>query len=95
MSNLQLDEEQKKLVEDNLPLVYRVAYGLGIRPDQPDYDDQIQDGRMGLIVAATRFDPSRNVEFGAFARFFVMGSIMDSARNNSWLKRAGRMFLKS
>lgn len=57
-----LSPEQKKLAEDNMPLVYYMANRLGFHDE-----DSIQFGMYGLCVAAEKFDPNRGVAFSTFA----------------------------
>jgi RNA polymerase sigma factor for flagellar operon FliA len=44
-------------------------------------------GREGLLDAARRFDPSREVPFRGYASFRVRGAIIDGVRSNSRLPR--------
>ncbi|MCB9549443.1 MAG: sigma-70 family RNA polymerase sigma factor [Myxococcales bacterium] len=46
-----------------------------------------QFGHVGLLEARERFDPSRGVAFGAFARFRVRGAIYDGLRQIGALTR--------
>jgi len=43
-------------------------------------EDLIAYGRMGLLDAARRYDPSRGVPFRAFANYRVRGAIVDGMR---------------
>lgn len=65
---------QDKLVEHNLGfvdyLVKRCYQGWNL----PD-DDKIQAGRMGLIRAATDFDPDKGVRFTSYAAFWIRQSM--------------------
>lgn len=40
-----------------------------------DIDDLIQQGWLGLLKAAAKWDDTKNVTFGAYARLWVKGSI--------------------
>src|SRR5512136_1900798 len=53
---------REALVLHNLPLVLSVAGRF--RNSSLDYDDLIQEGVMGLIKAADRYDPNRGTRFG-------------------------------
>jgi RNA polymerase sigma factor (sigma-70 family) len=73
-----LDEREiARLVENYMPLVVKhadrvwVSARLGVTRD-----DLISAGCYGLLLAARRFDPSRGVGFGVFARSHVHGALM-------------------
>lgn len=52
-----------------------------------ELDDLLSFGRLGLLEAARRFDPSRGVPFRAFANYRVRGAIIDGARATARLPR--------
>ena len=69
-----LTDEQRKLVMDNEKLVwYFIKHKMNI-PYQIQ-EDCYQEGMIGLMEAALRFDPSKGVSFGAFADKFIYGKI--------------------
>lgn len=49
-------------------------------PPSIDLDDLVQAGRLGLIRAAARYTPDRNVEFGAYARKAIEGEMRELSR---------------
>lgn len=56
-------------INDNHPMVVRTArrfFGVGV-----EFDDLIAAGRFGVARAHERFDPTRGVSFGYFARDWV------------------------
>jgi RNA polymerase primary sigma factor len=66
-------EAVKKLVEANLRFVVHYAKryrGLGM-----SYMDLIHEGTLGLMEAAKRFDPERNVKFISYAVWWVRQAI--------------------
>ncbi|PWT91539.1 MAG: RNA polymerase sigma factor RpoD [Acidobacteria bacterium] len=72
-------EAVKKLVESNLRFVIKIAkkyrgYGLS-------FLDLINDGNLGLIEAAKRFDPNRNVRFTSYAIWWIRQAILHSLSN--------------
>ena len=64
---------REALVLHNLPLVLSVAGRF--RNASLDYDDLIQEGVMGLLKAADRYDPNRGTRFGTLAVWWIRQSI--------------------
>jgi RNA polymerase primary sigma factor len=67
-------EAVKRLVESNLRFVVHYAKryrGLGMA-----YMDLIHEGTLGLMEAAKRFDPGRNVKFISYAVWWVRQAIL-------------------
>jgi RNA polymerase sporulation-specific sigma factor len=70
-------EEIASMVENYLPLVANQADRVWLSPKIGlTRDDLISAGCYGLLLAARRFDPSRGVGFGVFARSHVHGALM-------------------
>jgi len=64
---------QKKLIESNLRLVIKIARSY-ISADV-SLLDLIQEGNLGLIRAAERFDPAKKVRFSTYAGWWVRQGI--------------------
>ena len=82
--NIQLSNEQHKLVEDNLKLVYYFARKICTNPQ--NLDDCIQEGCLGLIRAAQYYDESRNVKFSTFAGFEIKCAIRSYLYRNKIIR---------
>jgi RNA polymerase primary sigma factor len=68
------DDAVGRLVEANLRFV--VAYAKRYRGHGVSFLDLIHQGNLGLIEAARRFDPSRNVKFITYAVWWVREAMM-------------------
>jgi RNA polymerase primary sigma factor len=68
------DEAIGRLVEANLRFV--VSYAKRYRGLGVSFLDLIHQGNLGLIEAARRFDPTRNVKFITYAVWWVRESMM-------------------
>lgn len=69
------------LVESNLRFVIKIAKnyrGCGL-----PFADLINEGNLGLMQAARRFDPSRNVKFTSYAVWWIRQAILQSLSNLS------------
>ena len=69
-------EALKRLVEANLRFV--VSYCKRYRNLGIPYPDLIHEGTLGLMEAAKRFDPARNVKFISYAVWWVRQSIFNA-----------------
>src|SRR5262252_9144151 len=71
------DEEAiTRLVEANLRFV--VSYAKRYRGLGVSFLDLIHEGNLGLIEAARRFDPARNVKFISYAVWWVREAMMQA-----------------
>jgi RNA polymerase sigma factor for flagellar operon FliA len=53
-------------------------------PNSIDVGDLVQDGVLGLIDAAHRFDEQRGIKFETFAERRVRGAMIDALRRDAW-----------
>lgn len=63
-----LDYQQWRLVVHNLRLVLWVARKCG---GNMEFADRVQEGAIGLLIAARKYDPSRETRFSTYAFFWV------------------------
>ena len=70
------------LIEDNIGLVVHIAHRIaGRMPNERDRDELIGAGMIGLVEAATRFDPERGMPFSSFAGLRIEGASEHTLRN--------------
>jgi len=74
------EEARRKLIEANLRLVIKIARAY-VTPDMP-LMDLIQEGNVGLIKAAEKFDGARNVRFSTYASWWIKQSITRALVNS-------------
>ena len=73
------------------PLVTRIARHLVAKlPASVELDDIVQAGMMGLMDAASRYQPDQGTQFETFAAQRVRGAMLDELRQNDWAPRGVR-----
>ena len=83
------DTTSETLINDNLTLVKRIAHHIMAKlPASIELDDLIQAGMLGLIEAASHYDPSRGASFETYAGIRIRGSILDEVRKSDWTPRS-------
>lgn len=80
-------EAGKKLVKAFLPFVVSIA--LEYRRWTVPLDDIIQQGCLGLLRAALRFDPEQNVRFVTYAAYWIRAEIRDYVLRSYRIVRLG------
>lgn len=78
-----------QLINDHSELVKRIAYHLSARlPPSVLIDDLIQAGLIGLMDAASHYDPSQGASFETYATIRIRGSMLDELRRNDWAPKS-------
>jgi RNA polymerase sigma factor FliA len=76
---------ESRRVVSGLPFVEALARRLAASmPHSIDIGDLVQDGVLGLIDAAHRFDEDRGIKFETFAERRVRGAMIDALRREAW-----------
>jgi RNA polymerase primary sigma factor len=83
---------RNKLVESNVRLVSKVAWEFYLKSRNSAYCklglfDLIQEGNIGLIKAAEKFNGKRNVKFSTYAMWWIRQSIMRAIADQSRIIR--------
>jgi RNA polymerase sigma factor for flagellar operon FliA len=83
--------ERESFLESHVGLVRYLALRIASRlPSVVDADDLVHDGIVGLLDAATKYDPSRGVLFRTYAEARIRGAILDGLRQKDWRPRSVR-----
>lgn len=81
----QTTEKPNPRVLASLPFVEQLARRVAATmPHSIDLGDLVQDGVIGLIDAADRFDENRGIKFETFAERRVRGAMIDALRKDAW-----------
>lgn len=78
----------KELVEQYLPLANKLAFQKKKNlPRFIDIEDLKSAAYLGLVEAASRFNPNLGASFSTFAYPRIFGAIHDWLREQGWIKR--------
>ena len=92
MQRAPLAGHQQERVAASLPFVESLARRMAsTMPHSIDLGDLVQDGVLGLIDAAHRFDESRGIKFETFAERRVRGAMIDALRRDAWPRGVRRV----
>ena len=85
MQRMPLADHHQERVASCLPFVESLARRMAsTMPHSIDLGDLVQDGVLGLIDAAHRFDEARGIKFETFAERRVRGAMIDALRRDAW-----------
>jgi RNA polymerase sigma factor for flagellar operon FliA len=92
MLRVPLANHQQERVAACLPFVESLARRMAsTMPHSIDLGDLVQDGVLGLIDAANRFDEKRGIKFETFAERRVRGAMIDALRRDAWPRGVRRV----
>lgn len=92
MQRAPLAVAEQQRVEAGLPFVESLARRMAsTMPHSIDLGDLVQDGVLGLIDAAHRFDEARGIKFETFAERRVRGAMIDALRRDAWPRGVRRV----
>src|SRR5512145_2754004 len=92
MQRAPLAGHQQDRVAASLPFVESLARRMAsTMPHSIDLGDLVQDGVLGLIDAAHRFDEARGIKFETFAERRVRGAMIDALRRDAWPRGVRRV----
>ncbi len=84
-------EDRTTLIKDHLALVDILVGRMVTQvPSFMNRDDMRSAGMMGLIDAANKFQPEKNILFKTFAEYRIRGAILDEMRKLDWFSRSMR-----
>ena len=87
-----LAAHQQDRIAASLPFVESLARRMAsTMPHSIDLGDLVQDGVIGLIDAAHRFDEGRGIKFETFAERRVRGAMIDALRRDAWPRGVRRV----
>ena len=79
------DRNDQDRIAAGVPFVEAMARRMAATmPHSIDLGDLVQDGMIGLIDAAHRFDEGRGIKFETFAERRVRGAMIDAMRRDAW-----------
>jgi RNA polymerase sigma factor for flagellar operon FliA len=88
----QLSQHNSHRVEAGIPFVEALARRMAATmPHSIDLSDLVQDGVIGLIDAAERFDEARGIKFETFAERRIRGAMIDALRKDAWPRGVRRV----
>lgn len=80
-------KSRNELITSNLRLVISIANNY--RDKGVDIDELICEGNKGLVIAATKFNPSFDCKFSTYAYFWIRQAVIEAIKNNSiWNPKA-------
>jgi RNA polymerase sigma-32 factor len=82
-------EALSKLIKGNLRLVVKIAKGFWIG-NGTSFRDIVQEGNVGLVKAARKYDPMKKTKFSHYAGYWIKAYIYKHLMNNYRSVRIGK-----
>lgn len=83
-----MSNDRDMLIAQHLLLAKKLAWQkCRTTPHQVTYEELESAAYLGLVEAATRFDPTQGVAFGFYATRRISGAILDYLRELDWCSR--------
>lgn len=80
--------QRDEVVLEHLSLVKAIAVRVHENlPVHVELEDLVHAGVLGLIDAASKYDPEKQVAFSSYAKHRIKGAILDSLRQLDWASR--------
>ncbi len=84
-------DDKSQIIRDHLYLVDILVGRMVTQvPSFMGRDDMKSAGMLGLLDAANRYDPAKNIQFKTFAEYRIRGAILDEMRKLDWFSRSLR-----
>jgi RNA polymerase sigma-32 factor len=83
------DQALQKLIKGNLRLVVKIAKGFWTG-NGTSFIDLIQEGNMGLVKAARKYDPGKKAKFSHYASFWIKAYMYRYMMDNYRFVRIGK-----
>lgn len=84
------DTDREQLIQKHIRFVAYLAHKMNRTSGMhlfTEVDELISDGCIGLIEAAQKFDPDREIDFRTFAKHRIRGAMLDGVRKFNLLSR--------
>lgn len=86
-----LPDDRSQIIRDHLYLVDILVGRMVTQvPSFMNKDDMKSAGMLGLLDAANKYDPTKNILFKTFAEYRIRGAILDEMRKLDWFSRSLR-----
>jgi RNA polymerase sigma factor FliA len=81
-------EERNALIINNVSLAEKIAFSKKKKLTHISLEELKSAAYLGLVEAASNYNPNKNNCFPAFAVWRIIGAIRDYLREISWCKRS-------